>query len=141
MTPLENLQAARDWLADPSRWNKDCFGVDVDGEPLREDELSQFDVSTTCALGAIRLHDPDEQFNLQPDAGFHVDSGRPTAYLMRALIELYGSSLELPWVLRGYDEFPNFPHVPSFNDDPSTTHEMILEMYDRAIKLSEADAA
>lgn len=104
------LRTARDLIAEPDSW---CQGY----EALLEDGIEAVDfdqdplVVSRCMLGA---------FN---SAIFRLNLGtvRPIKPAISVLIGCIG---------------PNEPSIPSFNDNPTRTHEQVIEVFDRAIKIA-----
>jgi hypothetical protein len=110
MTTLEVLKHARETLSDRANWTRNTMARDTDGHPCRY----QYGVSF-CSLGALWRH---------------ASSIRVSYEIIRAaerlLCKAIGGSLE---TVEG--------SIAHFNDSPDTTHEMVLNAYDRAIELAE----
>lgn len=109
MSALELLKAARERIADPSRWAQRIFALNALGRSVRP---WSNDACCWCALGAL------EASRLAP-------TPTPPAEL-EAKLALAG---ELPADCRG---------IECFNDDGATTHAMVVALFDRAIARLEA---
>lgn len=123
------LTKARKLIEKPERWGKGAFYMDKKGEELytgyewrngdyvvRVPKLNQ--VGSFCALGAIKKADgPGEN--------------AAEEFLADAI-----HSLTHKGKRRSHAEIK----VYTFNDRKETTHEMILDAFDRAIALAEAEA-
>ena len=123
---LEDLKAASERLAaDRSRWAKGAFWLGLKGR----DVLSRQDtVCSMCALGAVLCALPTVDPATLYRAGFEEETGRydlANIALTEAVQELYGV---------GYSG------IATFNDDPDTTYEQVLEVFDRAIVNEEKKA-
>jgi hypothetical protein len=109
LLPVTVLRRARKLIADPKRWIKGRFAAKRDG------------VQCYCALGAMataagvvilngkNLQDGPLPEEYTASHGFFREAAPPSS----------------TWVW-----------VPAFNDDKHTTHALILETFDRAIKLA-----
>ena len=111
MSLKQSLIAARALIATPEQWTKNTSARD--GRGMRCSVWAS-DAVCFCIFGTIdRVSRPDP-----------LSSARDGTELTHALEEW------LPPNLADYS-------LDEFNDDPDTTHQMVLDLYDRAIAAAE----
>lgn len=101
------LVAARQLISDPRKWTKHAWARDARGEPCAPGDEA---ATCFCARGAIYYI--DAQINLPP------------VLVDKAVGELN----------EGTRQTSPFSQVTSLNDVRATTHEMVLEVFDRRIR-------
>lgn len=115
ITKLSQLfQAARDWLANPKHWTKGHYAKDENGNPTDPYPFNRKRIACTCALGAMLKVDPDQYIRLGV-------SNRLRDYIPKTFSSLSGRRAA------------QMRHVHRFNDAPTTTHQDVLDLFDRAI--------
>lgn len=113
MTPKEILVCARELLSDPNKWTKKTMARDATGK-----HVSAKDDSAVCWCMAGAIEKCDDHFT------------KGYAWQIR------GSELSRAWdaLLKvGVVSGEPIKAGVEFNDDPETTHEMLMRRFDAAI--------
>ena len=105
----ETLRAARKLIEKPENWCKGQNARNAAGEKVL---ACSVDATRWCIVGAMR------------NVGATFDGPQRKAY--QALLDVL-------------DPTASLRVVPDFNDHPDTTHAMVLDLFDRAIAMVEAD--
>ncbi|MGO7308731.1 hypothetical protein ACCS91_33290 [Rhizobium ruizarguesonis] len=108
MIPHEILTAGRELLSNPDHWTKGVLARDKKGE-----SIGPFDpkASCFCTIGAIHKVVGPQQSELKRQV---------VGYLIEALDTVHKVSAV----------------VSAFNDHPKTSHEQVLELWDKAIEIA-----
>ncbi len=113
---ISNLVKARDFISDPRHWGKgDYLTFDftsLDYQICAQGALTSVGIDLPQYLIAARIFDPDYEVPFEH------------SYLYEAVLS--------------FDSGHN--SVIAFNDDPETTHEDVMRLFNRAIHLAMADA-
>ena len=113
MNPSEMLKEAKKLIEDPNRWMKGAFAMLKNGKKIGNDRdvcvPGNHQIMCYCAVGAYIRTCNDEAWGDSP--GY--------LYLNRAAEGYFG--------------------IITFNDFPRTTHTDVMDMYDKAIALAEAE--
>lgn len=112
MNAIELLRFGRSRITNPEHWARGYYACNKNGLSVYPDSK---DATTFCALGAIGCNSYDNNEWLT----------KTTEQAKRCLVQALGADYS----------------VITFNDDPATQHKDVLEMYDRAITLAEAQEA
>lgn len=103
----DRLQQLRELLTPSENWTKNAFARDRDGNPTGT--ALHFDATCFCLLGGIDKVCPE---------GPHIRRPMRSA-IMDAIRQRYQDH--------------RFVMIFDFNDDEATTHEMVLDVIDRAV--------
>lgn len=111
----EVLEKAKSIIDAPERWGKASLArFNSDGS------------TSYCMVGAVRMATLGRPTLTKPD-GVHIGDSDRIILASIAIGALKGATPRSPF---GY----NYEEVSSFNDAYATTHEMVMDTFDRAIK-------
>ena len=113
MTALDMLRKARAKIAMPCAWTQRASARAVDGSSVWPGDRRAV---CWCALGALRQVEIEAGFERRPDAPDDED----------------------PWVVLSRHSPHPLEGVAAYNDAPATTHDDIMDLYDRAIAAEES---
>lgn len=116
MSNQQILQRARDLISTPEKWCKDTYGCKPNGEYVQDKHDVDESCTCLCTLGALIVAaDHDDQ--LVKSAASALARGIP----------------------RNNPASSSIPHVAvqRYNDQATTSHEMILALFDRALSSNE----
>jgi hypothetical protein len=116
VTPLEILRLARWRITSPERWTTGAFARDAAGEPVG---CLSSEACSWCILGAIVAS----------------ELGGSRSAVARDALRL---TISLTWPVIVGAHPVELPLGP-FNDLPSTTHAVVLDVFDRSIARLEAE--
>ena len=109
MNSVNTLRRARDLISDPKKWTKGAMGRKRNGDAVVADDVKSIDVVKWCMSGALRKA-ANKDDNIYANVYWYCVDSIPTQE---------NESLH------------------RFNDHPSTTHQDVMSVFDRAI--SKAD--
>lgn len=110
-TDLRNAKAI---ISDPNKWGRHYYAADEGGDPVDHDSP---EATCFCTFGAVMKAvscDEDDEFGIE------------------RTVRLFQCEATLEASLPIYDG-DRYHTVIGFNDDPDTTHDDVMALYDRAI--------
>ncbi|MBC2806583.1 hypothetical protein C3Y94_025875 [Rhizobium ruizarguesonis] len=108
MTPHEILAAGRELLSNPDHWTKGAPARDRKGE-----SIIPYDPKATCfcTIGAIHKVVGPQQLELKRQVVGYLIEALDTGHKVSAILS-------------------------AFNDHPKTSHDQVLELWDKAIEIA-----